>query len=315
MAHHIPSFATHDTLAFDTSGEDVHCVKRSRLDTSSLGTSDDYTATSSTYITTKQRNYLMGILPAELRNRIVDDVISSQPLLLQINNDKGFLREGLNNLAVTQACRLAREHRHQARTSTRLRIVTCKSSLIHETRRAGDSVLLLDQVKDNLKPEGLLILVGQKITDVEISIGSLAVEPVEGTHNDGSPELCFYLRGLRTARQVLILMRQTIKKLIPGVECSVSLCPIDLEQQKDLEAYRVMAGLEPFGTLIFRGCYHGSAAARSDLEAYFLALRRGFADARTNRRIDNVTWAKASGELRHVERRTKSILAELFKTP
>ncbi|KAK6438425.1 hypothetical protein LTR95_005378 [Oleoguttula sp. CCFEE 5521] len=299
MAHRIPPFATDDTPAVDTVGEDFHRDKRLRLGASSLGASCDQTATSSTCTTVKQPNYLMDILPAELRNRIVDDVISSQPLLLQINNDKAFLREGLNNLAITQVCRLAREHRDQARTSTRIRIVPCRSSLIHETRRVGDSMLLLDQVKDNLKPERLLVLEGQKITEIEISIGSLAIEPVEKTPEERSPEGSFYLRGLRTARQVLILVRQATEKLIPGAECSVSLCPIDLEQQKDLEACRVMAGLEPFGTLGFRGRYHRSATARSDLKAYFLTLRRGFADARTDRRIDHGTWAKSSAGETH----------------
>nr|OQO23492.1 hypothetical protein B0A51_08932 [Rachicladosporium sp. CCFEE 5018] len=315
MVHYISSFAKDDTLAVDPSGEDVHRVKRPRLSTGSLAASCDYTATFSTCITIQQRNYLMDVLPAELRNRIVDDVISSQPLLLQINNDRVFLREGRNNLAITQVCRLAREHRDQVRNSTRIRIVPCRTSLIHETCRVGDSMLLLDQVKDNLKPERLLVLNGRNITEIEMSIGSLAIEAVEKKPEEGSPELCFYLRGLRTARQVLTLVRQAIEKPLPGVECGISLCPIDLEQQKDLEICRVMASLEPFGTLVFRGHYHGSAAARSDLEAYFLALRRGFADARTNRRIDNITWAKASGELRHVERRTKTILADLFETP
>nr|OQO27684.1 hypothetical protein B0A51_04450 [Rachicladosporium sp. CCFEE 5018] len=237
-----------------------------------------WTAAHDAKLENERRSHLMS-LPAELRNSIVEEVVSGQPIELAIGCGPQ-LQVPRHLLAIAQTCRGARVHAPQAKHQIRVRLRLCQGSLIGEANTCIDRAHGLEEVQRNISPALHMAGIERiKQNGLEVGIGRL---PMLGEWRNLEHKRYNELAdGISAAWGCLRVVRKTLQRLAPAAQIKVSVDMSGLFMSSCMEACH-LGQLRP---LIVR-------YKKEDVDAYFEDLRDQFWWAYRHGRINNSLWGE-----------------------
>ncbi|KAK6438424.1 hypothetical protein LTR95_005377 [Oleoguttula sp. CCFEE 5521] len=252
----------------------------------------------------QRQSHLIDVLPAELRNRIVGEVVSQQPIELAVGCGPQ-LRFPRHLLAIAQTCRKARVHGPQIKDQVSVRLRLCQDSLINEANTCIDRAHGLEEVQRNIGPALVMADLDRLARNgLEIDIGRLPFTHL-GKMFDCREERYDELRdGLDATWKCLYIIRRAVLDLVPTAWVTVSVN---------------MAALFP--AYYLRACDMGQLNPllvplrwdQTNVYLHFLELREQFERAYHLDKVDTPQYGALYAEVGKLYRQASKVLMRILK--